>query len=370
MKRSAVMILGVVLLTLSSGSVLQAAVVGDGTPSSCTQVALETALTVSSSQGGGVIRFRCGVDPITIPLTVADGIPVVLTIPTQTTIDGGGLVTLDGQSPATMVLVPANASVELKNLTLIHGLGRAMTVEGTLTLTNSTVTGRGQGTGIVNQGTLTIGDSTLSLNRPAIINTGALTLRKSRFFDNRLSAIDNRGTAEAVSCVWSGNGADNGGGAISNGEQSSFTVRNSVFTNNLGGVHGGAIANAATLVVENSTFFANGALGFGGAISNAGTLTLRDSQLINNGSEGGVVGGAVFNSKDAFIDRSFLVGNTAKSGGGIRQSGTGTLTISNSFILLNRASLDGGGISVAAGATPPTLDRTTVTGNTPNNVGS
>ena len=61
------------------------AVVGDGTPASCTAAALQQV-----ASGGGTIVFRCGSAPATI--TVASQI----TFTKETVLDGGGLVTLSG----------------------------------------------------------------------------------------------------------------------------------------------------------------------------------------------------------------------------------------------------------------------------------
>ena len=62
---------------------LQAAgVVGTGTPASCTQAALTTALT-----GGGTVTFNCG-GAATIPVT--SQIPITQ----NTVIEGGGLITI------------------------------------------------------------------------------------------------------------------------------------------------------------------------------------------------------------------------------------------------------------------------------------
>lgn len=61
------------------------AVVGDGTPASCTEEALSDAAT-----GGGTIVFDCGPEPITI--TVSS--PITFT--REAVLDGGGLVTLSG----------------------------------------------------------------------------------------------------------------------------------------------------------------------------------------------------------------------------------------------------------------------------------
>jgi hypothetical protein len=64
-------------------------IVGSGTPDSCTQAALQTAITK-----GGIVTFNCGKSPITIALSAT------LTVPydKSTVIDGAGLVTLDGQN--------------------------------------------------------------------------------------------------------------------------------------------------------------------------------------------------------------------------------------------------------------------------------
>jgi hypothetical protein len=62
--------------------------VGTGTAASCTFDALNTAVTA-----GGIITFDCGTAPLTIPITAT------LNFPTNknSVIDGGSLVTLDGQ---------------------------------------------------------------------------------------------------------------------------------------------------------------------------------------------------------------------------------------------------------------------------------
>ena len=44
-------------------------VVGDGTPASCTEAALQQAVAVAAVSGGGTIRFKCGTGPVTITLT-------------------------------------------------------------------------------------------------------------------------------------------------------------------------------------------------------------------------------------------------------------------------------------------------------------
>src|SRR5690242_57485 len=64
-----------------------AGVVGTGTAASCTDAALNAALT-----GGGVVTFNCG-GPATINISTGTGSK---TIAADTTIDGGGVITISG----------------------------------------------------------------------------------------------------------------------------------------------------------------------------------------------------------------------------------------------------------------------------------
>ena len=64
-------------------------VVGTGTPASCTGAAVAAAVAK-----GGIITFACGPNPVTIPMTVT---AKVFNDQPDVVLDGGGLVTLDGQ---------------------------------------------------------------------------------------------------------------------------------------------------------------------------------------------------------------------------------------------------------------------------------
>ncbi|MCA9955010.1 MAG: hypothetical protein KC434_09840, partial [Anaerolineales bacterium] len=74
----------VLALLFMTRPVQGAGVVGSGTPGSCTEAALNTALS-----GGGSISFNCG-GSHTITLTSQK------TINSNTTINGGGQITLSG----------------------------------------------------------------------------------------------------------------------------------------------------------------------------------------------------------------------------------------------------------------------------------
>src|SRR5262245_16411028 len=77
-----------------------AGVVGTGTPASCTETALNTAL-----MGGGAVTFDCGVGPVTILLSSQK------VITQSTTIDGGGKITLNGADTTRLFSVSGGVSL-------------------------------------------------------------------------------------------------------------------------------------------------------------------------------------------------------------------------------------------------------------------
>jgi hypothetical protein len=89
-------------------------VIGSGTPASCTFAALKTAVAA-----GGIITFNCGTNPVTSTMNL----PISL----NTVIDGGGRVTLDGQSAVQILrfdssnFMVTTFRVTLQNITIING---------------------------------------------------------------------------------------------------------------------------------------------------------------------------------------------------------------------------------------------------------
>src|SRR6266545_873144 len=109
-----------------------AGVVGDGTPNSCTEAALTTALA-----GGGTVTFNCG-GPKTI-LVLSEK-----TITQNTVIEGSGVITITGGLTTRLFNVQASASLAMSNITLdsafsSNGSGGAIWSAGPLTLTNVTI---------------------------------------------------------------------------------------------------------------------------------------------------------------------------------------------------------------------------------------
>jgi len=181
---------------------LQAFVVGDGTPASCTKDAIQYELWAALAVGGGRVFFNCGPGPVTIPIdSGSSGQP--LTFFDNTTIDGGGRVTLQAQLDNEASLeVNRNASVLLKNLTFVRG--------------------HTQSPGIDNKGNLTVWGCTFSnFAGPAIFSQGSLTVVQSTF-SNNVSAVGSSsvfiqsGTGSVRDSTFSNSSIDSSGGAITN----------------------------------------------------------------------------------------------------------------------------------------------------------
>jgi predicted outer membrane repeat protein len=224
------------------------AVVGSGTAGSCIEAALDAALS-----GGGNITFDCGPNPVTITVTNT------VTIGESTSVDGGGLITISGGGTMQVFVVNSGETLALANLAVSYGYN-----------------GDGMGGAILNEGTLTVSNSTFSGNDA--YNGGAIS--------------NDGGTLTVTNSTFSGNSTylGGGGGAISNGG-GLLTVSNSTFSGNHA-YNGGAIDNYDTLTVTNSTFLGNSANNYGGAIYEEGdfsTTTLTNTIVANN--SGGNCGG-------------------------------------------------------------------------------
>ncbi|MFZ5923061.1 MAG: choice-of-anchor Q domain-containing protein [Chloroflexota bacterium] len=145
-------------------------------------------------------------------------------------------------------------------------------------------------------------------------------------------AIVNNGTLTIFNSTLSFNSATSfGGGAINN--NGSLAVQDSSFSYNSAVASGGAISNfgGGSLMVWNSTFYGNSAQE-GGAIGNSRPLTIWNSTFVNN-SATAFGGGGINNSNSLIITNSTFSHNSAvTSGGGISNYGGGTLNYTNTII--------------------------------------
>jgi hypothetical protein len=190
---------------------------------------------------------------------------------------------------------------------------------GTLTVSNSTLSGNsayggfGDGGGIANGGTLTVSNSTLSGNTGGIYNIlGTLTVSNSTL---------------------SGNSSGGEGGGIFN-NHGTLTVNNSTLSGN-SALDGGGIYNDyyGALTVNNSTLSGNSAAGGGGGIFNFGTLTVNNSTLSGNSATRS--GGGLFvYSGSPVLDNTLIAGNFRGATGTTRDDVSGTLNAGGDYNLI------------------------------------
>jgi predicted outer membrane repeat protein len=262
-------------LVLLAAPLHAAGVVGNGTPGSCTDAAYAAAF-----DGGGAVTFDCGPNPVTIIVNTQ-------VITGSTTVDGGGLVTLDGEDLRQLFLVLDGGSLAVRAITLAHGNfgdgGAAFVAQG----------------GTLRLDTVTVRDSTADGS------------------DSDGGAVQNRGTLIVASSTFLRNHADDGGGAINN--------------------------NGGTVTIRSSTFISNTALN-GGALNNAaGSLDIR-AALVYSNSVGNQGGGLFATAGTITVTNVTIAGNRAFRGGGIYGQNNAVISVLNSTVYTNTASSAAGGI--------------------------
>jgi uncharacterized repeat protein (TIGR01451 family) len=224
-----------------------------------------------------------------------------------------------------------------------------------------------EGGAIYNSGTLRVADSTFSDNYArkgaGIINTrmGKLTVQNS-FFSANISTCRGAGIQNVSSVATvdnsiisdnkvTGTGCESGGSGINN-RNGTITVTNSTISGNIAKDYGGGLENyRGTAIVMNSTILSNTA-GEGGGIYNwwEAALTVTNSSIYSNtaiSSGGGLFSGPNVDTSVTLIN-STLYANSAKNGGGISNfadtPGGALMTLINTTLISNTATLNGGGI--------------------------
>lgn len=288
------------------------------------------------------------------------------------TIQGSGDTKLAGSADQRAVFVQAGHAVTLRNVIILNG-------------------DKDIGGGILNEGSLTIVDSTIVSNTA----NGNLTDTTGRG-----GAVYNAATVTLVRCVVERNRAVGDysygyaarGGAVFCTANATLIISNSTIRNNtadrtsnsgirdgVDGYGGGIYADGYTLLAD-STVSGNTSCGsygyrygggtFGGGIHNQGTLIIRNCTIASNLADlsltrayysGG--GGGIYNTATVIVEQSSVEYNRVYTdfnsagfrvhGGGIGCAGAGSmLVISNSVILGNlaegssdsRPQIGGGGI--------------------------
>ena len=155
-----------------------------------------------------------------------------------------------------------------------------------------------------------------------------------------LVSVDSNVTASmqniAVDCDNSGLSPTVNGGGIANNIGADLSLNNVELDLDITGGDGGGIWNAGTLDVANAAFAGNKAAGSGGAIANtaSGTAFINNSSIspgsnvhCNLGFLGATPadGGGIYNAGSLTMTESSVDGNRAGMGGGIYDTGTGSV---------------------------------------------
>jgi hypothetical protein len=302
------------------------AVVGDGTPGSCTSNALAAALST-----GGTVTFNCGAALYTLP---AD----TYVIENSVVLDGAGLITLSGEGLRQIFIVNSGASLFLKNIVLTDGYwggnGGAIANYGSLIVQNSSINNSvaagetGGGGAIYNEG-------------------GALTLRNSTLLNNRAGQF---------------------GGAIAS-SSGTLGIFNSTIQKNYAPNSGGGIWNVNTdatiedsRILENSTL-SDGQGNFGGGLYNIGRMTVRRSTIQYNLATDG--GGIYTQGADSslWVEDSTISQNSVPNGAGGLQLGDGATKIVNTTVSGNSAGVFAGGVEIGAFNGSQSFQNVTIYGN-------
>ena len=263
---------------------------------------------------GDTINFAPGI--ITINLTSGE-----LLINKDVTINGPGanVLTVRNAQGESRIFDIASVTVAISGLTITNGSvsvspgGGGILNSGTLTISNCTISGNstlhrdgssGYGGGIYNDASLTISNCTISGNTAPFDN----------FYDTQGygGGIYNTGLLTITNSTVSGNSASDHGGGIFNSY--TLTINNCTISGNTcgdgisyvncGGSAGGGCGisnNSGTLTITNSTVSRNtialddcGHLGPGaGGIGNGGTLTARNTIIALNIAGAPDVGGTL-----------------------------------------------------------------------------
>lgn len=320
------------------------ATVGNGNAVSCTFAALQTAVAA-----GGLITFDCGVNPHTIVFTER------IEVRTDVHLDGGDLITFDGNNSTRLFLIDAPFNSEsphlvLEELTLANGYATTADF-----LCGAAVARPGGSLTVISSRFENNGCDGVDIDDDPVGGTigaldgGPLVIFGSEFVDSTSAgggALFLRDLDVEITNTRFANCAatDLSGGAITGFGQTNLTICGATFEDNVSENFGGSIfyrdatAPPAAVTISQSTFARNAAIEDGGAADLEGAVLSIDSSTFSANVSGR--GGALWLGEDelSMVNVTFS-GNesTSESGGAIYYSDT-TGTIEHTTFSNNIAS--------------------------------
>ena len=283
---------------------------------------------------------------------------------------GGGLYNFAGVVTMNRVEVINNDSSG--NGGGIWNSGRATAAVGTMTILSSTIRDNsahvGGGVGNSRDSLLTIRDTTISDNSATLHGGGIANVNTESFAPGAVSllrtTVSGNTAGEYGGGIFANKNATNilistirenlahEGGGLANLDAGVMKVSNTLVTQNNAANEGGGITNEmASLSLAYVVVNLNSSAGDGGGLYNfAGVVTMNGSAFTNNSaaSEGGGVentGRATAAIGTMTIVRTGFSGNSAEVGGAIDNKRDSRMTVRDSLIFGNHATLAGGGIA-------------------------
>lgn len=166
-------------------------------------------------------------------------------------------------------------------------------------------------------------------------------------------------TAGLVGFHLRGGAASEGAGLYSEG---TLTVEQCAIYSNAATLAGGGVyVVAGTLTLKKSEIYSNsaGATGGSGVLVGAGVAVIEDNRIYNNQAAGATGGGIQVQGGQTTIRRNRIWGNQTSDGAGVFVYGNTTAVLENNLIYSNTASTgNGGGLLIASGATLHLLNNT------------
>jgi hypothetical protein len=307
-------------------------VVGSGTAASCTFTQLKAAVTK-----GGVITFDCGGAPVTISVTSTLNVPTN----TNTVIDGGGKITLDGGNAVQILSFnSANFQANENRLTLQH----ISLVNGKMTPTQAIPTAPppcsqgwddGQGGALyMRDGNLTVIDSIFANNEAALLgpDTGG----------GAIYVLGSKHGALIVGSTFMSNTASNAGAV--GGLFTELDVYNSLFTGNRAAGNGANNNEPSKCSAINNGQNETGSGGNGGALysdGNSVNVLLCGDEIDNNAAGTGAFGGGLFFTSNDMMGTLTITDTTMKgnTGGHWTNVSTGSVTNAGTAVGVNAKSI-------------------------------
>ena len=177
----------------------------------------------------------------------------------------------------------------------------------------------------------------------ALYNRGIVMLEACRFNDNQATrggAIFNQGELIVRNSSFAGNTASEGGAIANRYGHGTVSFSGSSFAGNSANTGGALWIFQTSVTVGSSTFTGNSATGSGGAIAlseSGASINIEDSTLDSNRAINQNGGALDISGSAAIISRCTISNNSASDGGGLSNSNSGGLFLSNSTVSGNTA---------------------------------